>query len=141
MVFASTGFGGVNSRDKIFNEYINTSVADPGSPVNAQLSPKQETNNEVQETPDQTDIKKSLQGIPFKDQACVKDSDCTAGVVDCDSWEPYNKMFSKELFKNTGSCPASIDPGFQPVARCVAKACKTTEKTTAVSWDDWLNER
>lgn len=101
----------------------------------------QEGNNEVQENADKTGIKKSLQGIPVKDQACVKDSDCTAGVVDCDSWEPYNKMFSNELFKNTGSCPASIDPGFQPAVLCVAKACKTSEKTTRVSWDDWLSER
>ncbi|MBF0504612.1 MAG: hypothetical protein HQL14_05865 [Candidatus Omnitrophica bacterium] len=92
----------------------------------------------IQSTP--TDSQPVSQGVPARWQACAKDNDCTAVVVDCVSWEPLNKKYLPKFFKDLNSCLASIDPGFQPQVLCVDRACKTTGKTTHVSWEEWLNE-
>ena len=136
LVFASE-----NPHENIFNEYINSPEGNSVIPADNKAVLNQVITNEVQEPPIKEDTKKSLRGIPGKDQVCGADSDCTSGVVNCDSWEPYNKKFSRELFKVMGSCPASIDPGFQPAAVCVAQRCQTTEKISDNSWDDWLDQK
>ena len=141
LIFPGTSFGDENSRVKNFNEYVNSPEGNSEASVDKNASPMQVTNKEVPEESDKSDSKRSLQGIPAKDQTCATDSDCTAGVVDCVSWEPYNKKYLHELFKGSNPCPSSIDPGFQPVTVCVAKICKATEKTSDVSWDDWLRDR
>jgi hypothetical protein len=146
LISSTTGFGAEISNVNIFNEYINSPDSNAEAPIDKNAVPKEVTNkevtnSEVRKSPDKADTKRSLQGIPAKDQTCAIDSDCTAGVVDCVSWEPFNKKYLHELFKKSTSCPASIDPGFQPVTVCVAKVCKATEKTTDASWDDWLGER
>jgi len=86
------------------------------------------------------DSQPALQGVPAQWQACSLTSDCTAVVVDCASWEPLNKKFLHRIAKNLNSCSASIDPGFQPETVCVHKACQTTQKTTRVSWEEWLSQ-
>jgi hypothetical protein len=140
-VFSATSFGDESPHLNIFNEYINSPTSNSEAAIDTNSSPKEVTNSEVQQTADKADTKRSLQGIPAKDQTCATDSDCTAGVVDCVSWEPFNKKYSHELFKKSNPCPDSIDPGFQPVTVCAAKVCKATDKTTDVSWDDWLRDK
>jgi hypothetical protein len=80
------------------------------------------------------------QGIPPKWRVCSIDSDCEAGVESCLYWEPINKEYIKALSKSLDGCTASIDPGFQPVTVCVNKTCQATDKTTDVSWEDWLDK-
>jgi hypothetical protein len=141
LISSATSFGDESPHVNIFNEYINSPDSNAEAPIDKNAVPKEMTNSEVQKNSDKADTKRSLQGIPAKDQTCATDSDCTAGVVDCVSWEPFNKKYSRELLKESTSCPESIDPGFQPVTVCAAKVCKATDKTTDTSWDDWLGER
>jgi hypothetical protein len=138
IIFSQTSYADESPRNNIFNEYINSPEGNSDYTVDKNAGPKSITKKDDHK---KSDTKKSLQEIPFKDQFCVKDSDCTAGVVNCVSWEPLNKKFLKELFKHSTPCPDSIDPGFQPVTVCAKSMCKTTERSTEASWDDWLNER
>jgi hypothetical protein len=141
LIFSGTGYGDEAPKSSFFNEYINSPEGNAETSIDKNASPNTLTKKEDHKKSEKPDTKKSLQSIPFKDQICTKDSDCSAGVVDCVSWEPLNKKFLDELFKHSTSCPDSIDPGFQPVTVCAAKECKTTDKFTDHSWDDWLQER
>jgi hypothetical protein len=141
LIFTVTSYGDESPHNNIFNEYINSPEGNAEYSVDKNASPMPLTKKEDHKKSDKSDTKKSLQGIPRKDQVCTKDSDCTSGVVECVSWEPLNKKYLKELFKHLTSCPASIDPGFQPATVCAAKVCETTDKFTDSSWDDWLNKR
>lgn len=145
LIFSGVGFGDESFPVGNFNEYVNSpegsSESSSGSSVDKNVNSTSAVKNEARKNPDETDTKQVLQGIPSKWQACTMDSDCTAAVADCVSWEPLNKKYLDKISKNLHSCSASIDPGFQPETLCVAKMCKTTEKTTDVSWEDWLRER
>ena len=144
LIFPKVGWGDEGSSANNFSNYVNSpeSPSDTPSdtPVDKNINPGPATNDEHGKKPDETDAKPVLSGIPFKWKACAVDSDCTAGVVDCVSWVPLNKKYLHKLSKNLRSCSASVDPGFQPEAVCVAKVCQTTEKSTNVSWEEWLSK-
>lgn len=149
LIFSGPSFGDEEAHNNIFNEFINSPEDNSENSTDKNIDSNQVMNAEVpekskkgdkKEKADKTDSKRSLQRVPAKDKTCAKDSDCTAGVADCVSWEAYNKKYSKELLKNPSYCSDSIDPGFKPVTVCVAKVCETTEKYTDDSWDDWLGE-
>jgi len=148
LIFSGTGFTDDSNKD-FFNEFINSPENDSEDTTNKDISPNEVMNAEAPEKShhedraeesEKTDTMRSLQMIPAEDKTCVKDIDCTAGVIDCVSWAAYNKNYTKRLLKGSASCPDSIDPGFQPATVCVAKRCQTTDKTTEASWDDWLHE-
>ena len=67
------------------------------------------------------------------------DSDCTAVAADCVTWEAINKRYLGKIIKDLNSCTTAVDPGFQPESICAQKTCQTTEKTTNVSWEEWLS--
>lgn len=140
LIFYGTGFGDEGNSAGSFNDYINSPEGASGSPVDKNIDLSHAAHHEDRKNQEKTDTKQPLQGIPAKWQACAKDSDCTAAVADCVSWEPLNKKYLHKLSKNLNSCSASIDPGFQPESICVGQACQTTEKTTNVSWEEWLGE-
>jgi hypothetical protein len=95
----------------------------------------------VIESPDRRDSKPvMLPGIPAKWKTCALDSECTAVVADCVSWDVLNKKYLNKIYRNLNSCSESVDPGFKPEVVCVDRRCKTTQKTTDVSWEEWLNE-
>jgi len=79
-----------------------------------------------------------LQGIPSQWKACASDGDCAAGSVDCTSWDALNKKYLRKLSANLAACSSSIDPGFKPVTACVNKMCQATDKSTDISWEEWL---
>jgi hypothetical protein len=141
LTIAGTSYGDESPHNSFFNEYINSPEGNAQVSADKNAAPKPSVKKEDQKKSDRSDSRKSLQQIPAKDRSCTVDSDCTAGVVDCVSWGPLNKKYLKELFKHSTACPDSIDPGFQPVTVCAAKVCRTTDKYTDASWDDWLNER
>jgi hypothetical protein len=141
LILTGISYGDETPHNDIFNEYINSPEGNAGTSVDKNASPTPLKKKEDHKKSEKPDTKKSLQEIPSKDRTCAKDSDCTAGVADCVSWEPLNKKYVPELLKHSTSCSASIDPGFQPVTVCADKVCRTTDKFTDSSWDDWLNER
>jgi hypothetical protein len=140
LIFPGASFGDESSHMGSFNDYINSPESSSGSSVDKNTGSDHKTHDETGKKSEDTDTGPALQGIPAQWKACAMDSDCTAGVADCESWEPLNKKYLPKLSENLNSCSASIDPGFQPQTVCVDKACKITEKTTNVSWEEWLNE-
>lgn len=140
LIFSQTCFGDGSSKGSYFNEYVNSPEGSVESSVNKTINPIHERKDKTDKNSVKEDSQPVLQGIPSKWEVCAKDSDCTAVVVDCMTWDPLNKKYLKELAKNLNSCSGSIDPGFQPETVCVNKTCKTTEKTTNVSWEEWLSE-
>jgi len=137
LVFSKTCWGQGNSQINNFNAYINSSGGSVESLVNKDIAPMP-----VDDKTKENLVKAEplLPGIPAQWQVCSIDSDCTAVVADCVSWEPLNKKYLTKLSKNLNFCSTSIDPGFQPKTVCVKKACKATDKTTLVSWQEWLSE-
>jgi hypothetical protein len=123
---------------KNFSDYVNLSGNSVESAVNKQVNPLPSSKDKPQEKEAQ-DAPAVLQGILPKWKSCAANSDCTAVVADCVSWEPINKKYVHKISKNLYSCAPSIDPGFQPVAVCANKVCKATDKTTLVSWKEWLS--
>lgn len=142
LIFCRTSLGDESSNESYFSNYVNSSPKDQAvSPiVDKNVKPTHAKNDEHGKNSDEKDTGPVLQGIPAKWRACTMDSDCTAGVLDCVSWDALNKKHLKELSKNLRSCSASIDPGFQPEAACVHKACQITGKITDVSWEEWYNK-
>lgn len=143
LIFSKTCFGDASSQAGSFNEYVNSPEGAWGSPVAKKIIPASAVQDKTKDNPVKPDSVKAdsppvLQGISTKWQVCATDSDCTAVVADCASWEALNKEYFNKIAKNLNFCSASIDPGFQPVTRCVLKVCKTTEKNTNVSWEEWL---
>ena len=139
LIFSKTCWGEGNSQINGFHDYINSPEGPAESIVNKEIPPIPATNDKIEGNSIKSDSQPLLQGIPAKWQACAINSDCTAAVADCVSWEALNKKYLKKLSKNLNSCSATIDPGFQPETVCVKKACKTTDKTTLVSWQEWLS--
>jgi len=134
-----------NSQVNNFSDYINSpeNSADNSAKKNMNLPPM--ISPKTGEASDKTnssnsDSKSITRGIPIKWKACTIDSDCTAVVADCVSWDALNKKYLNKLARNLKSCSESIDPGFQPLTTCVNQMCKTTDQTTLVSWDEWLND-
>jgi hypothetical protein len=134
----------VNSQLGGFNEYVNSPEGAWGLPVAKKIIKAPADQDQTKEHvvgPDSVnaDSPPVLQGISAKWQVCTTDSDCTATVADCATWEALNKKYLSKIAKNLKLCSVSIDPGFQPETVCVAKACKTTDKNTQVSWEEWLS--
>ncbi len=141
LVFCMTFFSCPIVHGYSFSDYINSSQASSKNSVNKALDITAAPNDVVEKRADKQDTKPSgLQSIPGRWKACDADSECTAGVVDCVSWEALNKKYLHKLGKDLNACVASIDPGFQPQTACVAKTCQTTNKSTNVSWEEWLND-
>ena len=138
--FSLACFGQGGAAVNNFRDYVNKSTHDADNSLNEDMdwyrpTPKDSTAGQKE----RTDNRGMLRGIPSKWQGCRKDSECTAAVADCVSWEGINKDYLSRLFGKLGGCSASIDPGFQPQAACVAGSCQITTKTTDVSWDEWLS--
>ena len=140
LLFPTVSFGASSPHVDKFSNYINSPEGTSESPIDKKINLSHATNDETGQNSEETNIKPVLQGIPAQWQACAVDSDCTAGVVDCVSWEAINKKYLKKLSENLRSCSASIDPGFQPEAVCVKKFCESTKKITHVSWAEWLSQ-
>lgn len=141
LVFSKISFADGNSYINNFNEYVNLSDKSSDNSTDKIIYPSTPMSPEVGKNPEGADSKPALRGIPAKWQGCATDSDCTAGVADCVSWEALNKEYLPDLFKDLSSCSASIDPGFQPEAVCAHKQCEITEKNTNVSYEEWLSKR
>jgi hypothetical protein len=144
-VFSKICWGDGNSQANDFSEYINApgnagDNSDNNMPFPPMTGAKIRRDSERSDSGD-SGAKSLLQGIPPKWKACLIDSDCTAAVADCASWDALNKKYLNRLSKNLKSCSESIDPGFQPVTVCVQKFCQATDKTTLVSWDEWLERK
>ncbi len=140
LIFSRAGLGADSSHVNYFSDYINSPKAPVVNAADNSVSPNNATNNEVSKNSDETGPTAALQGIPAQWKACTIDSDCTAGVVDCMSWQPLNKKYLHKLVKDLDPCLSSVDPGFQPQAVCINKACQTTDKSTDVTWEEWLSE-
>jgi hypothetical protein len=150
---------GTTAMAASFSDYINNNPAenaavDTESPAssNADSNTPTEGRHHHHKSADNTDTDASsttnadtsdqkdaavVEGIPMDWQTCGADSDCTAAVVDCLTWDPVNKKYLSKL-SNWDSCSESIDPGFQPQAVCSHNRCRTTDNTTSVSWPEWL---
>lgn len=140
LISSNKSFGDDNSQINNFSDYINSSESPSKSPADNSPNPMPVVKKEHKEDHDNEDPHTGLKAIPYKWKMCAEDSDCTAAVVDCVTWDSLNKKYLKKLSKELNSCSESIDPGFQPVTVCIDKACKTTEKTTDVSWEEWLSK-
>jgi hypothetical protein len=140
LVFTKVCFGDDTSHADNFNNYVNSPGGSFDSLVNKDTNQINAINNKVEGKSDKTDSKPVLQKISAKWRICAIDNDCTSAAADCVSWESLNKKYLNKISKNLNSCSESIDPGFQPESICVDKVCKTTEKTTNVSWEEWLSE-
>jgi len=140
LIFSQTCWGDGASQGGYFNEYVNSPEGPVVSLVNKEINPTPAAHDKFKEHSVKEDSQAVLQGISAKWQACSVSSDCTAVVADCALWEPLNKKYLNRIAENLNSCSASIDPGFQPETVCVHKACQLTEKTTHVSWEEWLSQ-
>lgn len=139
LILATPLFGFEKPNAKPFNDYIN------GSPSNAQIAADKNTGpaatpgDQPKDNSDQ-DAGPGLPAVPRAWKTCSADSDCTAAVADCVSWEPLNKKYLDKISENLKSCTPSVDPGFQPKTVCVHRVCKTTQEITGVSWAEWLSK-
>jgi hypothetical protein len=134
LIVSTTSFGGPSPQAGQFSDYINSNEISNTSIINVII------HHETPESPGNADAGPEWQGgIPAAWRACQADRDCTAVAADCATWEPVNKKYLSKFTKYLNSCTSSIDPGFQPQAVCNAKACQTTDKTTGVSWKEWIS--
>ena len=141
LIFSKLCWGDGSSQTGNFSQYVNSPEGSVWGPVNKNINPIYVIKeNSVKADSVQEDSQPGWQGISTHWQACSITSDCTAVVVDCASWEALNKKYLNRIAKSMNSCSASIDPGFQPETVCVNKACKITDKTTHVSWQEWLSQ-
>jgi hypothetical protein len=140
LIFSNESFGDDNSQINDFSDYINSSQGPLKSTVDNSTKPVPAMNHDLKKESNKEGPAPVLKAIPYKWKTCTIDSDCTAVVADCVSWDSLNKKYLKKVSKDLNACSGSIDPGFQPVTVCVDKECKTTEKTTDVSWEEWLSK-
>ena len=134
-----------NAQINDFSHYVNYSEGPQVNSVDNSVMPIEASSIESKEREDKESDKDEgsrviLQGISSKWNVCHIDSDCTAVVADCVSWDSINKKYLRKIIKNLNSCSDVIDPGFQPETICAHKACKMTDKTTLVSWEEWLSQ-
>ena len=149
VLFSQAAWGDGNAETSNFSTYANAPIDNSSSPAKDDAEQMKAETIEAMKASGPApalpavsqDENPSMRAIPLKWQGCAIDSDCTAAVVDCVSWEPVNKSYLDKIPRDSKICSQSIDPGFQPQAVCLAKHCVTTEQTTTVSWQEWLNER
>jgi hypothetical protein len=134
VLFPLKGFGSNG-----FSEYVNSPEKPSDAPVNKVIAPEAKPQETSHNDTAKTDVR-PLSGVLAKWQVCSVDSDCAAVVADCMSWDAVNKKYLKLLAGNLKSCTDAIDPGFEPEAVCSAQKCRTTDKITHVSWEDWLDQ-
>ena len=130
----------VNSQAKNYRDYINSPVNAADGSESTNINPPAMTSPSPKKDADSSDTKSPLPGIPDQWKTCAMDSDCTAAVADCVSWDALNRKYLNNLSQNLRSCTKSIDPGFQPEALCIKKACQTTDINTFVSWEEWYSD-
>ena len=139
MIFTIPSFGDVGN----FSHYINSGNSTDNSTDDSFIkvfNPAPPIDQKANQEKEKSEPKPTLQGIPSPWKVCAVNSDCTAAAVDCVNWEGTNKKYLKEIATYVRVCSTSIDPGFQPEAICENKECRTTEKMTTVSWEEWLGQ-
>ena len=137
LIFSKWCLSDDNPPVKNFNDYINNSAE---SSMNKNMNPMLAAKPEVNNNSDQADTQPQAQGISDQWKTCLTDSDCTAVVADCVSWDVLNKKYLNRFARNLRSCSDAIDPGFQLATACVHKMCQTIDKVTDVSFDEWLSD-